>query len=351
MMGHVLAVFALLGLKSIRSCQFCAHVAAHVPMTLSISLLQSTRIHAAFRQLRKLAREGGSHGTGTGSGAASGGSGGRRDDTATAPASTSAPGPAVNEHALASEIKQLRAQLQQRDNEIAILVNMVKQAGKASVATPSLSHQPSQSLPPSSSFSASGSGFAPTGSTRLMATPVVTPGTPHSVQSSVTMMSGAPIAAVGAMLASSEYVDPAILADRDRAMDYFMATYPRAQAINDNKELLKEKFAQAKGLADRVNGARDAINRIKKAIEVRRMERAVQSVAELKDADSDAVAAAVAAMPPDDEETALKGEMDASKKAYHESFQVLRDTKAEIERIQRVFEAGKLRLHADFESW
>ncbi len=43
--------------------------------------------------------------------------------------------------------------------------------------------------------------------------------------------------------------------------------------------------------------------------------------------------------------------MDASKRVYHESFQTLRDTKSEIERIQRVFEAGKLRMHADFESW
>lgn len=43
--------------------------------------------------------------------------------------------------------------------------------------------------------------------------------------------------------------------------------------------------------------------------------------------------------------------MDANKRVYHDSFQTLRDTKSEIERIQRVFEAGKLRMHADFESW
>ena len=46
-----------------------------------------------------------------------------------------------------------------------------------------------------------------------------------------------------------------------------------------------------------------------------------------------------------------QAEMDANKRVYHDSFQTLRDTKSEIERIQRVFEAGKLRMHADFESW
>ncbi len=46
-----------------------------------------------------------------------------------------------------------------------------------------------------------------------------------------------------------------------------------------------------------------------------------------------------------------QAEMDAAKKGYHETFQTLRDTKSEIERVQRVFEAGKLRMHADFDSW
>jgi kinesin family member 6/9 len=279
--------------------------------------------------LRKLVREGGgSH----------------------APALASSAGPSSSHEvggphdpALASEVKQLRAQLQQRDNEIAILVNMVKQAGGGTAA------KPSGSLP-----SAAGSASLPSAGPLIGAlapSPVAL--SRHTVTSpdisSVAM--SFPSGGVGSMLASNEIIDPAILADREKAMDVFMATYPKAQAINDNKQLLKEKYAQAKALADQVNAARDGINRIKKAIEARRMERAVQSVAELKDADSETVAAAVAAMPPDDEELSLKGDMDVCKKTYHECFQNLRDTKSEIERIQRVFEAGKLRLHSDFESW
>jgi kinesin family member 6/9 len=276
--------------------------------------------------LRKIAREGGGSGQPASSSAPS--SGGTHDPTS------------PPDHALASEVKQLRAQLQQRDNEIAILVNMVKQAGGG----------PAKPGPPSSALSASFAGSGP-GVSALAPSPVAvsrhTVTTPDGSSVSMALPSGG----VGSMLATNDVVDPAILADREKAMDVFMATYPKAQAINDNKQLLKEKYAQAKSLADQVNAARDGINRIKKAIEVRRMERAVQSVAELKEADSETVAATVAAMPPDDEELSLKGDMDVCKKTYHDSFQLLRDTKSEIERIQRVFEAGKLRLHSDFESW
>lgn len=34
---------------------------------------------------------------------------------------------------------------------------------------------------------------------------------------------------VGSMLATGDVVDPSILADREKAMDVFMASYPKAQ--------------------------------------------------------------------------------------------------------------------------
>jgi kinesin family protein 6/9 len=43
--------------------------------------------------------------------------------------------------------------------------------------------------------------------------------------------------------------------------------------------------------------------------------------------------------------------MDRSKAVYKDAFQRLRDLKAEIERIQRVLEAGRLRMQGDFEAW
>lgn len=249
--------------------------------------------------LRRVAKEFGSTSDGSSATVVPGGpsksSGAPSAPTAASTASAHPP-----EAAIVSELKQLRAQLQQRDNEIAILVNMVKQAGGA---------KPGSAGPvPGPSAAAY---YPPSGAAEV----------PR-------MASPAPITSVGAMLAASDFIDPAVLADKERAMELFMQSYPKAQvccyshpasmccfvleatctrqAINDNKQLLKDRYATAKALADQVNAARDSINRLKKAIEVRRTERAVQSVAELADADSDTVAAAVAAMPPDAEEITLK---------------------------------------------
>jgi hypothetical protein len=47
----------------------------------------------------------------------------------------------------------------------------------------------------------------------------------------------------------------------------------------------------------------------------------------------------------------LQANMDEKKRLYHSAFQSLKETKSEIERVQRVFEAGRVRMHSDFESW
>lgn len=159
---------------------------------------QSTRIHCAFSMLRRIAKEGG-----TSVSAASGGSG------ATTTVATTTPH--GEDPALISEVKQLRAQLQQRDNEIAILVNMVKQS-KGATPVP----------PPSAGASFEAGPAAVTlppldGNRGVLVSPVV-----------------AGASSVGGMLASGDYVDPAILADRDKAMDVFMASYPKAQVCITN---------------------------------------------------------------------------------------------------------------------
>jgi hypothetical protein len=119
------------------------------------------------------------------------------------------PSRAKEDSVLASEVKQLRAQLQQRDNEIAILVNMVKQAGSTG--------RPALASPPSSASSLASTDGMPSVSTIGRAS------APLSVPASTAPSS------VGSMLAAGDVVDPSILADREKAMDVFMASYPIAQ--------------------------------------------------------------------------------------------------------------------------
>jgi kinesin family protein 6/9 len=51
------------------------------------------------------------------------------------------------------------------------------------------------------------------------------------------------------------------------------------------------------------------------------------------------------------DEPRLRAELDHHKAVYKEAFQRLRDLKAEIEKIQRVLEGGRLKMQSDFEAW
>ncbi len=144
-------------------------------------------------------------------------------------------GPGDDSHAV-SEVKQLRAQLQQRDNEIAILVGMVQQGGgpgpagagpKAAVAprsaaSPGAGATGGPAAPGGGSYSHPGAGSGGP------AVPGPGTGTGFGGPRSPRRPGDGGAGSVGSMLAAGE-VDPAVLVDRDKAMDVFMASYPRAQ--------------------------------------------------------------------------------------------------------------------------
>jgi kinesin family protein 6/9 len=65
------------------------------------------------------------------------------------------------------------------------------------------------------------------------------------------------------------------LADRNKAFDVFRKSYRRNEAMEENKLLLKERIAEAKGLTEVINGARRNIESIKNEIESLRREQAM----------------------------------------------------------------------------
>jgi len=134
-----------------------------------------------------------------------------------------------------------------------------------------------------------------------------------------------------------------------------------AQAIESNKRVLKDKYEQAKALAERVNQARAETNRLKAEIERKRVERAMAHIVDGKTASDEADGAAAAgsgsasfagdSKEEADAEAELKSGMDVQKDEYKRSFAALRDLKAEIEHVQRLLETSRLKMQADFESW
>ncbi len=57
------------------------------------------------------------------------------------------------------------------------------------------------------------------------------------------------------------------LADRARAFDMFRKSYRKNEAMEDNRNVLKEKYARGKELGNDVNDSRNAIKQLTNKIE------------------------------------------------------------------------------------
>jgi kinesin family protein 6/9 len=196
------------------------------------------------------------------------------------------------------EVKKLKAQLSQRDNEIAILVNMVKAAKSTAAAQAALQS-------PTPSASASGGGL-----------PSIHPSLQSSQSFRVPTPTAFSAAPVGVMLANGATVSEDVLKDKDKAFEIFKDAYPKSDVIEENKKVLREKYDAAKATAERVNRAREETNRLKSEIERRRVEKAMASIVE----------GTADGKLEDDEgvEAGLKAAMDTQKAEYKSAFQVRR---------------------------
>lgn len=133
----------------------------------------------------------------------------------------------------------------------------------------------------------------------------------------------------------------ALLLDRNRAFEVFRKSVRRSETFEENMELMKKYYAEAKSLGEEGNAARNGINALKKKVEQLRLERAMTG-----NQDDDNFKAHV-----DPEEEALLKEMERHKEVYSYATNSLRKVKGDIERIQNMLEQNKKRLQKDFELW
>ena len=236
---------------------------------------------------------------------------------------SSTPSNSSGETVLREEIKRLKAQVQQRDNELGLLVQTVKTLRAAT----------------GGGGSGASSGAQASGQTGVVAAPAVP---------------------LGIMLENGQFATPDMLSDRDKAFDLFKTTYAKLSAIEDNKILLKQRYDEAKQSAELVNSARSETNRLKAEIERGRVETAMSNLVTSANINSDGKSidtsdtsslTSISSSLSFADEPRLRAELDHHKTVYKEAFQRLRDLKAEIEKIQRVLEAGRLKMQSDFEAW
>ena len=137
----------------------------------------------------------------------------------------------------AQEIARLREALARRDHEIEILVKMAKRSNHNGVRT-SAGSSPSASMPGPSS-SQSGKLFSKTSS------------------------------------GGSAIVDPAVLADKKKAFEFYCKNFADTKSLDSQKRELKERYSEAKETGARVNETRRGINKIKASIEQVRVKKSM----------------------------------------------------------------------------
>lgn len=293
-----------------------AYIAAHEDPNSQLIVGDVNRIQCAFSVMRAMLLEGGG--------------------PAPAAAAEGAVDPAAAA-GYADQLKKVQLQIQQRDNEINILVGMLKKkrppCGEASTQTgakaPSESEGTHTIEARQYNSEASGSNdpresiLSPQRQQHLLAV--------NEVQSDFQPQPAAPVPL-------EVLSDMEMLKDRNKAFEAFRKSYRKNEVIESQKQILREKFGMAKATGEAVNAARARINSIKARIEQRRVELDMQH-------------GGAEELPEDPEELALRGELDQEKKKYKTNFDALKHLKAEIEHIQHLMEGARVRLQHDFESW
>eukprot|EP00873_Tetraselmis_striata_P011712 jgi/Tetstr1/431976/TSEL_021453.t1 len=296
-------------------------------------------IKAAFQIFKDLANKGGGGGGGGSGGGGAGGGGGGGEDSET--------------------MRKLKLQVQHRDNEIGILVSMLKKlhggVKDGAMPLPTLGGGAAALMAEARGATAAADSISPAG--RPGGAGPASSAAAASVASSRETLPGgpakqawgeAPSAATeeaAASSASNEFVDvlanTELLKDRNKAFELFRKSYRKNEVIEENKALLKQKYELAKALGGKVNGNKKRINELKALIEQRRIQRAVSGRADGDGADE--------AGDPEEEQAKLR--IEREKSSYKEAFAQLRELKSEIEHLQMLLEQSRTKLQKDFEQW
>lgn len=259
-----------------------------------------TKMRECFAILKSMATGGGGGGGTAGDGGGGGGGGGTV---------VSGGGGGGGNQELEQRVAELEQLVLQRDNEIAIMVNMLRN-GKGEVPESVASRGGNQGQ---KSMPSVGKSAAP----------------PPS----------------DANFASTFQVDPAVLEDPAKAFEAFKAKYPKNDAIRDNKVALKKKYDAAKELATRVNDARNQIKTLTGQMDKLRKQQAMADEGLTGDSGGGNSA------DMEEAEKRLKDEVERHKAAYKQGFGELSELKKEIQHIQKMLEMGRLKLQKDFDLW
>ncbi|KAM6182314.1 kinesin-like protein KIF6 [Erethizon dorsatum] len=226
------------------------------------------------------------------------------------------------------EYRKLQDVLKQRDSEINILVNMLKKEKKKTQDAHHLSSMDRSETRPSQ-----GSSF-----------PCSSP-----QEGQRTSLSSVPAQAQdfgtygyrSSLLHKKTGTREEMSLGRQEAFEIFKRDHADSVTIDDNKQILKQRFSEAKALGESINEARRKIGHLKDAITQRHMQQVALGISEN----------IAAPLGPDPQEEQLRLQLEEEKRRYKAMFTRLKALKVEIEHLQLLMDKAKVKLQKEFEAW
>ncbi|XP_051852845.1 kinesin-like protein KIF6 isoform X4 [Antechinus flavipes] len=227
------------------------------------------------------------------------------------------------------EFKKLRDVLKQRDNEINILVNMLKKEKKKVQDVFNLQNMNR-------------------GGTRLSLSSSPLCGGPGDDSSKASVSSIAKQTHEGSSLdyrsgfhRRKTVKKEEMSLGRQEAFEIFKQDHADNVTIEDNKQVLRQRFSEAKALGESINEVRSKIGHLKEEINQRQIQRVALSITDNAIGDQEL----------DPVEEKLRSKMEEEKKSYKNMFTRLKGLKVEIEHLQLLMEKAKVKLKKEFEVW
>ncbi|XP_062475052.1 kinesin-like protein KIF6 isoform X2 [Pezoporus occidentalis] len=125
------------------------------------------------------------------------------------------------------------------------------------------------------------------------------------------------------------------------AFEVFKRDHADSVTTEDNKQLLKQRFAEAKCLGEKLNEVRNKINNLKGKITQRHIQKAALAVSSPSEE--------LNMLDPVEEK--LRMQIEDEKKSYRTMFNHLKGLKVEIEHLQLLMGKAKVKLQKDFQVW
>ena len=116
--------------------------------------------------------------------------------------------------------------------------------------------------------------------------------------------------------------------------------------MEQNKEILRAKFDEAKQLGMRVNAARSTMNGIKAQLEQSQIKRAMDQMDHTQTAKENVGGSALS-----QEEERLRADIEREKTLYRDHYVALKEIKVEIDHMKCMLKKNRKQIQIDFENW